>query len=251
MTTAIKKQFKTAAEVFVTKEYHIFKTIEGNRPVKPLHVEKLAKSMLERQLAVPIIVNENFEIIDGQHRFAAISKNGLPLYFIVRKGYNLSDVQRLNGNTENWNLSDFLEGYIELKKSDYLTVRYFTDKWRVPIGLAIELLSSKTNRKDSTRDFKEGNYKVDNLKKCELMMERIQDFSFFENYKTTTFIRAFQRFSASKKYSHDVMKNKIAYKSDILAPRNKIDLYLDLLSAMYNYKQNPANKIWFDGTAEI
>lgn len=251
MTTTIKRKFETAAEVFVTKEFHLFKTIEGNRPVNPLHVEKLANSMLERQLAVPIIVNENFEIIDGQHRFAAISENGLPLYFLVRKGYNLSDVQRLNVNSENWSLSDFLAGYIKLKNKDYITVRYFTDKWKVPIGLAIELLSSKSNRKDSSSDFKLGTYKVDNLKKAELMMERIQDFSFFENYKTNTFIRAFQRFSASEKYSHDVMKNKIAYKSDILAPRNKIELYLDLLSDMYNYKQKPANKIWFDGTSEI
>lgn len=242
--------FKKVADVFVTRDYNLFKTIDGNRLINELHVAKLAKSMLERQLAIPIIVNEKYEIIDGQHRYTAVKKHKLPLYFQVCRGYNLSDVHRLNENQQNWSLTDFLEGYIKLGKKDYIKVKEFKDKWNVPIGIAVELLSTKA-KKDSIKHFRSGKYEVENLPEMEVMMKQIKDFSFFSNYKTNTFIRAFQMFSASKKYNHDVMKSKIAYKADILAPRNKITLYLDLLSALYNFKQSPSNKIFFDGTNEI
>ena len=43
--------------------------------------------MTEKLLMCPIIVNENYEIIDGQHRYSASKELGLPIRYIVGEGY--------------------------------------------------------------------------------------------------------------------------------------------------------------------
>ena len=68
-----KKTAKESRKILTTREYSIFKTIEGNRNISLLHLNRLRESMLEKHLFTVIVVNENMEIIDGQHRFT-ISK---------------------------------------------------------------------------------------------------------------------------------------------------------------------------------
>ena len=55
-------------QVKETKNYSMFTTIGGNRPLNELHLNRLKKSMEEELLISPIIVNEKHEVIDGQHR---------------------------------------------------------------------------------------------------------------------------------------------------------------------------------------
>ena len=52
--------------VHTTTDYSLFKSIDGNRTKNKAHVKKLKKSMEEKYLFTVIIVNEKYEIIDGQ-----------------------------------------------------------------------------------------------------------------------------------------------------------------------------------------
>ena len=54
-----------------TKDYDLLKNIDGNRSINQLHVKRLSNSMMNKHLISPIIVNEKYQIIDGQHRFEA------------------------------------------------------------------------------------------------------------------------------------------------------------------------------------
>lgn len=57
-------------EVKMTKDYMRFKRIKGNRKLYPGHVEYLRQVLLDKPDMLsynPILVNERFEIIDGQH----------------------------------------------------------------------------------------------------------------------------------------------------------------------------------------
>ena len=73
----------------------------------------------------PIIVNERFEIIDGQHRFNAIKALNLPVNFIVVEGYGLREVQLLNTNMSNWKKIDYLNAFCDLGYPEYLKMRQF------------------------------------------------------------------------------------------------------------------------------
>ena len=57
--------------VMKSNNYDMFKFMEGNRKISSTNLNQIISSMKEKQLVIPITVNEKFEIIDGQHRFSA------------------------------------------------------------------------------------------------------------------------------------------------------------------------------------
>ena len=101
-------------EVFETRNYLKFKNLEGNRKLNIANLKRLKISMEEEFLQVPIIVNEKHEIIDGQHRFEASKQLGLPVYFIIVRGYKLTHVHKLNAISRNWIFMDYVESFAEL-----------------------------------------------------------------------------------------------------------------------------------------
>lgn len=67
-----------------TKEYDRFSFLTANRPVDYNHVNKIKKSLQEYGFldSQPITVNNEMQIIDGQHRFVACKEMGLPIKFV-------------------------------------------------------------------------------------------------------------------------------------------------------------------------
>jgi ParB-like chromosome segregation protein Spo0J len=53
--------------VMRSNNYDMFKFMEGNRKINSSNLNQIIVSMREKQLIIPITVNEKFEIIDGQH----------------------------------------------------------------------------------------------------------------------------------------------------------------------------------------
>jgi hypothetical protein len=60
---------KESNVIYVTKDYGMFKTVKGNRAIDKAHVAKLKKEIQKKDLDLPIYVNENDEVVDGQHTF--------------------------------------------------------------------------------------------------------------------------------------------------------------------------------------
>lgn len=61
------KNMKQITTIYETYDYSLFNLIGGNRLINVLNYKKLMKSIDEKQLLIPILVNEKMEIIDGQH----------------------------------------------------------------------------------------------------------------------------------------------------------------------------------------
>ena len=101
---------KKIAVVYETKNYAKFKIIEGNRPID--HAKKIIESISEiGMLWQPILVNEKFEIIDGQGRFLAMKTLGIPVIYIIQNGLNTKHVRYLNKNATNWKINDYIHSY--------------------------------------------------------------------------------------------------------------------------------------------
>lgn len=245
-------------EVYVTKNYDRFNTIDGNRIINDLHVKRLTESMQQKQLITPIIVNEKHEIIDGQHRFKAQSSLGLPVYYIICEGYGLSEVHRLNEKSNNWKAIDFLNGYATLAEKedeffDYILLKDFIASNAITPILGIFLTRGELNEQDAMTAFKNGHYKAKNIEAAQMFMDRLEEFSayFHETYKSAKFIKAFLLFSGSTKYNHDNMIKKLEYMSGYLQPRNQISQYLDILSDIYNTRLSEKSRIHFKGEKEL
>lgn len=101
---------KKLTSVYVTDEYDKFKIIDGNRPIS--HAKKIMESIKEiGMLWQPVLVNERFEIVDGQGRFLAMKTLGLPVIYIVQEGLTIKEVRYLNQNATVWGVSDYIHSY--------------------------------------------------------------------------------------------------------------------------------------------
>jgi hypothetical protein len=127
-------------QVHTTTDYFLFKSIDGNRNKNLIHINRLKKSMSENYLFTIIIVNEKYEIIDGQHRFDVIQELKLPLHYVICKGYGLSQVHILNQNSKTWNMDDYLEGYCSLGYADYIKYKAFKEDYNIGHNETLTLL---------------------------------------------------------------------------------------------------------------
>jgi hypothetical protein len=116
-------------KVYKTSNLSIFKQIDGNRVPNLQHVRRLTDSInVNGMICNPILVNENMEVIDGQHRLIAAKEAESFIYYIIVKGYSLSEVHTLNLNQKNWSKKDFMEGYANMGIESYIKLKKFVEK---------------------------------------------------------------------------------------------------------------------------
>lgn len=121
---------KEVGKVYYTNDLSLFKFMEGNRTPNPSHISKIIKSMEQIGLLMnPIIINSQLEIIDGQHRFLAAKEVGIGVYYIIAEDYNIKEVHALNVNQKQWTTKDFIEGYADMGKKDYILLKEYMNKY--------------------------------------------------------------------------------------------------------------------------
>lgn len=94
-----EKTYKGASSYF-SYEYKKFRFADFNRNIERKRVDSLKRSIeAYGWLNQPILVNEFFEIIDGQHRFVALMELGMPIHYIIAEGAGAKDCNILNNST--------------------------------------------------------------------------------------------------------------------------------------------------------
>lgn len=101
---------KCIAKIFETTYYDKFKILEGNRPIN--HVKMLIVSIQEiGMLMRPVLVNEKFEIIDGQGTFSACKFLQRPVPYVIQPGLTIKECRYLNRYQTKWSVNDFINSY--------------------------------------------------------------------------------------------------------------------------------------------
>lgn len=108
------------ARVIRTDDYSQFKKLEGNRGVGDRAAKIKAKIIENGYIMCPIIVNENFEVIDGQGRLEALKELGLAVDYIKVEGLGLQHCIAMNAGLTNWKIGDYIASYIELENENYI-----------------------------------------------------------------------------------------------------------------------------------
>jgi hypothetical protein len=157
-------------KVYTTINYDQFKTIPGNRGINPAHVKSLVESITQKNLMqfAPIIVNENHEVIDGQHRLEAARQTGIPIEYVIAHDTDLLDVQLLNANSKRWSTTDYLESYINLGNPQYALLKLFMDTYGLPVSISLGILTDSDSKR-GMMDFKNGKIVITKLKQGEMI----------------------------------------------------------------------------------
>ena len=229
-------------EIKSTTDYGLFKSLKGNRSVNMKHVMKIITSMKKKMHHSPIQVNEKMEVIDGQHRLAARKALGAPVEYYVSSGADLSTVQDLNTNTEDWRTDDYLNSYIQEGNKEYIIYKQFLDSYKFSHKITMFLLSGIY--KYDADNFSSGAFKIKDIEKAADIASKLTKIgSYYDGFKRTTFCYAFVRCMNNPLFDFDEFLHKLSYQRMKLYDCAKVEQYLELLEGIYNYKRSVKNKI--------
>ncbi len=226
-------------QVHTTTDYFLFKPIDGNRNKNLLHINRLKKSMSQNYLFTVIIVNENYEIIDGQHRFDVIQDLKLPLNYVVCKGYGLKEVHVLNQISKTWNADDYLQGYVNLGYEDYIKYAEFKDKYKLNHWETLCLLTGSFASGGALVDvFYQGNFKIKSLKEAEKIIEKIIMIEpYYAGYKRRSFIFAMISLLKNPNFEFTEFLQKLKIQPTALQDCTTTNNYKVLIEEIYNYRR--------------
>ena len=217
--------------ILKTTDYNMFKKIKGNRIVNKSNLNAIITSMEQQQLVSPIMINEKFEIIDGQHRFEACKELGLPVYFYVVNGYGTEEMKRCNTTGMNWGKPSFLQSYIDQDYENYVAFNELLVSYHITISVALKLIAHFQNKSYQllSLNFEQGELSLDGFEDVVCFLDKLEDFKFFPQYKTDKFVTAFLRLVNHPEYEHSKMLSKLATHRDKLKKSMTQDEYLSLL----------------------
>jgi len=239
-------------QVHSTTDYKIFKKLKGNRPLDKGHLFRLTAAILENNLLIyhPAMVNEQMQVVDGQHRLEVAKNNNLPFYYMVFPSNGSDVLITQNRNVKVWSSNEYLNFWIAQDKEDYLKLQEFMNDNKLSVTLSMALLTgtvSTTDRKSGhLRSFRDGQFKIKNI---DFANDLIIKMAGLRPYMTSNFIfdrdlwAAFakivvkgdwQRFSKKLEQAHPRLVREAGYSQ-----------YLFALEEIYNRNVEGGNRVNF------
>lgn len=246
---------KIVNQVNQTNDYNLFKSLKGNRNVNKLHVQRLKESFKGDYLMSPIIVNQNYEIIDGQHRFNAAKDLSLPVNFIICNDYSLDEVKILNTNMKNWRKEDYLNAFCNLKYPEYLKFRNFMRQFPTfGISASEAILTGSlsgakraTDLKGEFTNTKSGAYTIKYFEQGDLVIpdwdyslecaEKIMMIKpYYDGFDRISFVRAMLGVFRIEYYNHSQFLDRLKSSPTALQHCANVTQYKLLIEDIYNFR---------------
>ena len=232
-----------------TSDYTRFKTIVGNRPTNPAHINRLMRSIEENPHLIeanPILINNKWEIIDGQHRFEALKRLAQPVFYYQLDDYTLKDVLTLNTSSKNWSLIDYANSFALQGKKAYIIYLKYIEMYGLGKTITAQLLM--LDKTYTTEGFKTGKLQITDLKKTDRLIADFMEISdfFSEFYNTKSFTLAYLRVWLNPKYKHADFMAKLPKYHTKMQARNKVMDYIRDFEEIYNTQVSELESVRFD-----
>jgi hypothetical protein len=245
----IKVTKKTNRVIYSTTDYDRFILLKENRECDTKrsnkHIEKLKRKITAKDLSVPIIVNENFQILEGQHRYKAYSQLKLPIAYEIREGFTIYDIITINNTNMPWDWYDWLNFHrnmyqnneynpkfdlIDLKKHErcfmvYNVFKEYNETYNKEIFRTIATTSGITKGKLSSNQLIPFHF-IERLKLClelgKTYMVQLQNEDLFNGHFIAAFgIFANRHFLVKRKDTHKDSVNNYTINDKMISRFNK------------------------------
>jgi hypothetical protein len=169
---------KTA--ILQTLNYKQFRSDEHNRSINRVSLQKIVASMEKHGWLEPYpihVVRRNgiLYIIDGQHRYRAAEKLGIPVLYVVCPDREGLSVAEINLAQSKWTLRDFVASYANQGISDYIALLKFAAKHDLQVGVSAKLMMNSIHEggMDYTKALRKGEFKVADINFAEKVVGTI------------------------------------------------------------------------------
>lgn len=230
--TSTTTQTKTVIQE--TLDYSIFKSLPHNRPVVQSHVIRLTNSMAQRphlRPARPVLVNESFQVIDGQHRLKASELNNQSVFFMIVSGLTIDDARLLNALQRTWSLLDYAYSYASSHVPAYVQFVRTYENRTLPPSVIMEFMMPNNRRQ---HEFRIGAMAPVDQKVLDAKLDMVEDIVGAFPKSATPYVvsAAFATILKHEGYDHDRMLKK--FKSAKLEPQADRISYIRELERVYN-----------------
>jgi hypothetical protein len=245
---------KKPITVHFTKDLSKFNLHNVNREVKAPKVRRLKNLMnADGVKLVPIIVNKNFDVIDGQHRLVAARETGNGIYYLVDNSIPTSSkgifdaARKFNQSMNEWSKKDYIHGFCVQGLEDYKTLDEFTKEFPMfSLTECIMLLQNSGTRHVAKDVFSDGRFKVVNLNIARKWANHLLQLKpYFEfGYNKSLFVRAFIDILSSRpEFDFESFLHKVQLRpGSIYLCGDKVS-YRIMIENIYNYKRANDKKI--------
>ncbi len=136
---------EVVGQVYSTTDYSKFQFEKTNRDLGSL--KKLKEVAETVGFLTPILVNKEFIIIDGQHRFSVARDLKIPIKYIVLENAGKEEIISLNTTNKQWSALDFIELYAKEGVEDYVQL---LDLYKMRIMPISTMISTAMNLRSSS-----------------------------------------------------------------------------------------------------
>ncbi len=234
-------------KVYRTINYAQFSFVKANREVSGAAVDRLVieiqrKNMLSTN---PMIVDRDFNVIDGQHRLSAAMKLREPIYYTFSDdNVTVDDIARMTAQVRSWKLDDFLLRYVREGRAEYVRLNDFIIRWR-QAGIKVRVnramyLCYFGDAYGLAGKFKNGDYVANDIDFAHRVMFHLSELSnlipYVDVLQSDAFIQALANLEGQRGYDHHRMMQKLEYQSTLVKRAPSPKAYVEMLSRIYNYK---------------
>lgn len=197
-----------------------------NRPIYPAQVTKLAQSINKMGVVRPIIIAEldfisgkkTKYIIDGQHLFNALIRNGMDIPYVtisIKDKHDLVEtIAKLNASSKNWALVDYIMAWGSLIP-DYVKLNHYFQVYDFDMGLLCAVLNdNSTDGGNIIAKIKNGTFRIineeENVKILNYLTDVLKMVPRMNRMENRYLCREYVKFCIKNcsKYNHDkFMKN--------------------------------------------
>jgi len=230
-------------KVYETMNYGKFSFIASNRDINDYHVEEIMNEITRNDLRHenPVKVNENHEIMEGQHTYIASKNLGLSIIYKYTD-MKVKDIGLFNSVQRSWTYPDILNHYCVEGNENYIILHQFTKKFPYPIATMVILLTGE-NSKQILKTFKQGEFKItQSLIEVEKILMKLREFKEFDDkvFRHKTFVLTYFDLLTHPNFDHKILVHKCSMIPDRFVKQNTQKKYLRMIEDIYNYKnRNP------------
>ena len=244
----MKKNGVVKKDINYSSDYSMFKFLDQNRETMDRHIADLAASIKESGQIHAIVVNDKFEIIDGQNRFKACKLLGIPVMYLQNKTASIKDVILMNNTQVGWKMRDYLRCFSNKKHdnyAEYVDVNNFMEEYKLNFSITLYLLSDARSDEYGRVAFKKGTFKVKNMAKAKKMANVLVKIKAFapDLVLIMRFCMAYFRLSELDRFDVDTSISQLKkYRRKIDGAISYED-YLQRIKETYNFRLIKRNKI--------